>query len=90
MIDYLGFLAASCVLLQASVRSILWIRVAALCSNVLFVVYAYLADLPPVLALNSVLIPMNGWNVVKGIAEHRARKALFQLRTTSEPFRVVR
>ena len=90
MIDYLGFLAASCVLLQASVRSILWIRVAALCSNVLFVVYAYLADLPPVLALNSVLIPMNGWNVVKGIVENKKHSEAERLRSRRAPLRMVR
>ncbi|MBT8413114.1 MAG: hypothetical protein KJO30_02190 [Boseongicola sp.] len=90
MVDYLGFLAASCVLLQASVRSILWIRVAALCSNVLFVVYAYMAGLPPVLALNSVLIPMNGWNVLKGIVEHKRRAEAQRLRGHSAPLRMVR
>jgi hypothetical protein len=60
MIDYLGFLAASCILVQASVRSILGIRVAAHRSDILFVVYAYREELPPALALNCVLIVTNG------------------------------
>ena len=60
MIDYLGFLAASSILVQASVRSILGIRVAAHRSNILFVVYAYRVELPPALALNRVLIVTNG------------------------------
>jgi len=60
MIEYLGFLAESCILVQASVRSILEIRAAAHRSNILFVFYVYREELPPAMAPNSVLITTCG------------------------------
>lgn len=67
--DYFGFLAASCVLISTITPSIRWIRVAALFSNIFFVAYGLMHNLPPVLALHTILLPINLWHVLKGMIE---------------------
>jgi len=65
--DYFGFMAASCVIISTIAPSIRWIRFAALFSNLFFITYALMADLPPVLALHSTLLPINLWHVARDI-----------------------
>jgi hypothetical protein len=58
-IDALGYLAAGAVLATFSVRSIKALRALAIISNVLFIAYAVLASLSPVLVLHALLLPLN-------------------------------
>lgn len=59
MQDIVGCLAALCVLTSASVERLDWLRYASLLSNVLFISYALLEGLLPVLAMHAILLPIN-------------------------------
>jgi CRP/FNR family transcriptional regulator, cyclic AMP receptor protein len=59
LIDTLGYVAAGAVLATFSVRAIKTLRVLAIISNLLFIAYAIGANLPPVLALHALLLPLN-------------------------------
>ncbi len=63
LIDALGYLAAGAVLATFSVRCIRALRVLAIISNVLFIAYAASANLPPVLMLHALLLPLNLWRL---------------------------
>ncbi|WP_044591633.1 YgjV family protein [Bradyrhizobium sp. LTSPM299] len=58
-VDLLGFAAAAAVLVGFSMNSILNLRMAALASNVLFVLYGFLAHIYPVVILHVILLPIN-------------------------------
>jgi hypothetical protein len=69
LIDALGYVAAGAVLATFSVRSIKTLRALAIVSNVLFIAYAISANLPPVLLLHALLLPLNAlrlYEVMKG------------------------
>ena len=57
--ESLGWLAALSVVLQACSPLMLPLRIFAVCSNVLFVTYAHLGGIVPVLALHALLLPIN-------------------------------
>lgn len=57
--NYLGFAAAGCVLLTFCMKSMWSLRLVAICSNMLFIAYAYRVDLMPVLVLHMLLLPIN-------------------------------
>ena len=59
MADILGYAASLAVLATFTVRTMVPLRVIAILSNVLFVVYGYEADIRPVLVLHLVLLPIN-------------------------------
>ncbi len=59
LIDALGYVAAGAVLATFSVRSIKTLRALAMLSNLLFIAYAISANLPPVLLLHALLLPLN-------------------------------
>ena len=63
LIDALGYLAAGAVLATFSVRCIKTLRVLAILSNLLFIAYAASANLPPVLILHALLLPLNLWRL---------------------------
>jgi len=71
--DLLGYAAAAMVLVTFLAQSITTLRTLAIVSNVLFIVYAALAWLPPVLVLHAVLLPLNAWRLWQ--AQHAARSA---------------
>jgi len=58
-VDLLGYAAAASVLATFCMRTMIPLRVLALCSNVLFCLYGYLDQLYPVLILHLVLFPVN-------------------------------
>jgi hypothetical protein len=61
--DLLGYAAAALVLLTFLAQSMHTLRAVAIGSNVLFIAYALLADLPPVLLLHALLLPLNAWRL---------------------------
>lgn len=61
--DLLGYAAAGLVLVTFLSQSMSTLRAVAIASNVLFMAYALLAWLPPVLALHAVLLPVNVWRL---------------------------
>lgn len=58
-LDLLGFAAAAAVLAGFCKNSIRHLRMIALASNVLFVVYGLLAHIYPVVILHIILLPIN-------------------------------
>lgn len=57
--ELLGYTAAVLVLGTFSATSIITLRALAIASNVLFIAYAFSAQLPPVLLLHALLLPLN-------------------------------
>jgi CRP/FNR family cyclic AMP-dependent transcriptional regulator len=58
-LDLLGFAAAAAVLAGFCMNSIRHLRMAALASNVLFVLYGLFAHVYPVVILHIILVPIN-------------------------------
>ena len=56
LIELLGWLAAGLVLLSFSLKTMVALRLAAICSNVVFFAYGWLADLLPVWTLHGLLL----------------------------------
>ncbi len=59
LLDLLGFAAAAAVLAGFCMNSIRHLRLAALASNVLFVIYGLFAHIYPVVILHLILAPIN-------------------------------
>jgi len=59
LLDLLGFAAAAAVLAGFCMNSIRHLRLAALASNVLFVIYGFFAHVYPVVILHIILVPIN-------------------------------
>lgn len=57
--DLAGYLASSLVLLTFTMTSMRCLRLAAITSNIAFITYAILANLPPILVLHGILLPLN-------------------------------
>jgi CRP/FNR family cyclic AMP-dependent transcriptional regulator len=58
-IDAVGYLASSLVPLTFYMKSMLRLRIVALCSNLAFIVYGFSLDLMPVALLHLGLVPIN-------------------------------
>lgn len=61
--DLLGYCAAGLVLITFLAQSITTLRSLAIASNVMFIAYALIAWLPPVLVLHALLLPLNAWRL---------------------------
>ncbi|HSW24010.1 MAG TPA: hypothetical protein VLJ62_14695 [Burkholderiaceae bacterium] len=61
--DLLGYAAAGLVLITFLAQSMTMLRALAIASNVLFIAYALVAGLPPVLVLHALLLPLNAWRL---------------------------
>lgn len=59
MNDVVGYFACFLVLATFSMKSMKWLRMVAMTSNVAFITYAIGAKLWPILVLHSILLPMN-------------------------------
>jgi len=62
-VDVVGLLAAACVLATFCMQSMLSLRVFAILSNVLFIIYGAGAQLAPIVLLHAILLPINGWSL---------------------------
>ena len=59
MTDLIGGIACILVLMTFCMRDMSRLRLIAIASNIAFILYAVRADLMPVLALHSILLPIN-------------------------------
>ena len=59
MIHLLGLLAGAFVLATFSMTSMFWLRTFAIMSNICFITYGLMMDLPPIWLLHALLLPMN-------------------------------
>ena len=57
--DIIGYLASALVLATFSMRSMRPLRLMAIASNIAFIAYAVIGNMPPILMLHSILLPMN-------------------------------
>ena len=60
----IGFIASGLVLAAFGMKDMVNLRIAAICSNIAFITYALLLDLPPILILHVILLPLNGWRLM--------------------------
>ncbi len=73
LLDCLGFLACGLVLCTFAMTSMRALRLVAMASNLGFISYAWLMGLWPILALHTVLLPLNAVRLVQ--MERRGRAA---------------
>jgi hypothetical protein len=74
-LDFVGYVACGLVLLTFYMKDMVGLRIAALCSNVAFLIYGVGLGLVPVMLLHAALIPMNAWRLLHAL-RGRARSAL--------------
>jgi hypothetical protein len=60
-IEAAGYLASALVLATFCMKTMIPLRAAAICSNLVFIVYAFNEELHPVLVLHAILLPLNSW-----------------------------
>ena len=65
----IGFIASGLVLAAFGMKDMVNLRIVAICSNVAFIAYALLLDLPPVLVLHVILLPLNGWRLMGALKQ---------------------
>ena len=61
--DAIGYVASTLVLTAFGMRSIIPLRVVAMCSNCVFIIYGLELDLTPIWFLHAALLPMNAWRL---------------------------
>ena len=71
----IGFLASALVLAAFGMKDMVNLRIVAICSNVAFIAYALVLNLPPVLVLHVILLPLNGWRLAQAFQSgHKAHE----------------
>jgi hypothetical protein len=81
----IGFIASGLVLAAFGMKDMINLRIAAICSNIAFITYALLLDLPPVLVLHVILLPLNGWRLI-GVLKQRNAIAVGRPSVQLRPF----
>ena len=76
IIDILGMAGAMLVFASFWMKSTLRLRTVALASNVVFIAYALVASLLPILVLHCALLPLNGVRLWDLLAARRRARAL--------------
>jgi hypothetical protein len=68
----IGFLASALVLTAFGMKDMVNLRIVAICSNVAFIAYALVLNLPPILILHVILLPLNSWRLAQALqCSHR-------------------
>jgi hypothetical protein len=67
----IGFVASALVLIAFGMKNMINLRTVAIFSNFAFIAYALVLDLPPVLVLHVILLPLNGWRLAQAVQERR-------------------
>jgi hypothetical protein len=65
--DVIGYVASTLVLTAFGMKSIIPLRVIAMCSNLVFIIYGLGLGLTPVWSLHVALLPMNAWRLVEAL-----------------------
>ena len=68
----IGFIASGLVLATFGMKDMINLRIVAICSNIAFIMYGFVLDLPPVLILHVMLLPLNGWRLMGVLKQHSA------------------
>ncbi|WP_050932013.1 Crp/Fnr family transcriptional regulator [Aestuariivita boseongensis] len=83
-IELLGYAASLLVFITFCMKTLLWLRVAAIASNLAFIGYALGAQLFPILILHGVLLPMNILRLWQHFALIRRVKSATRQNPTAE------
>lgn len=75
MTDFLGLAAVSLVVLAACMPSMIWLRATAICANLTFIFYALAAEIPPLVALHVLMLPINALHLCREIGRRRIAQA---------------
>ena len=67
----IGFVASALVLAAFGMKDMVNLRIVAICSNVAFITYALMLNLPPILILHVILLPVNGWRLAQELQSRR-------------------
>jgi CRP/FNR family transcriptional regulator, cyclic AMP receptor protein len=71
----IGFVASALVLVAFGMKNMINLRIVAICSNFAFIAYALVLNLPPVLVLHVILLPLNGWRLAQAFQDrHRTHE----------------
>jgi CRP/FNR family transcriptional regulator, cyclic AMP receptor protein len=81
----IGFIASGLVLATFGMKDMINLRIVAICSNIAFIVYGFVLDLPPILILHVMLLPLNGWRLM-GVLKQRSATRAGQASVTLQPF----
>lgn len=69
--DAVGYVASTLVLAAFGMKSIIPLRVVAMCSNLVFIIYGLGLELTPVWSLHAALLPMNAWRLVEALGARK-------------------
>jgi hypothetical protein len=83
--DALGYVASTLVLCTFLMRSMRWLRVAAVASNVAFILYGHAAGIVPVFALHLILLPINAMRLVEALEAGSPGRLKALARTIARP-----
>jgi hypothetical protein len=72
-VDGLGYVAAILVLATFCAKSMVPLRVLAIASNLAFIAYGYCAGLWPILALHTVMLPLNLLRLCEALAKRKPK-----------------
>jgi hypothetical protein len=68
----IGFIASALVLAAFGMKDMVNLRIVAICSNIAFIAYGIMLNLPPVLMLHVILLPLNGWRLMEALKQRSA------------------
>ena len=74
--DAIGFFAACLVFATFYMRQLMTLRMLALCSNFVFIIYGLGLGLPPIWLLHALLLPVNAWRLRQDISMRSHCEAL--------------
>jgi hypothetical protein len=73
--DLAGYIASALVLAAFYMKSMVWLRVVALLSNLAFIAYGLALNLPPIWLLHALLVPLNWFRLIEATRTRRAPAA---------------
>ena len=83
MADLLGYAASCAVLASFLMRTMVPLRLVAILSNMLFLVFGYVENIHPVFFLHMALLPINAWRLIAGHDGSAARSPFNSLASAS-------
>jgi hypothetical protein len=78
MVNLLGYVASCAVLATFLMRKMVTLRLVAIASNVLFLVFGYIQHIYPVFFLHVALLPINAWRLMAVEGGESLQMSLFR------------
>lgn len=74
-VEFAGYAACALVFLSFYMKTLIWLRLIAIVSSVVFIIYAHAIDLMPVLLLHCALLPLNLYRAYEQFFAYRRVRA---------------